>query len=240
MTHTRPEDGTGPTRLRIASYNTRDFLDDRAAAARVVRAINPDVLCLQEVPRHPGSACRVRGFAAECGLSWAGGHRGGGGTTVLTSGRVTTATARHARLSVMLLSRTRGYAVVRVRPAAQPSAPHLTVVSVHLSLHAGERHAHTRTILDDVLAWAGGPSRIIVAGDLNEHRSGSAWRLLESRLVLVSPDTPTYPVRRPRSVLDVVLASPDVVVLPHSPVGLDEDVLARASDHRPVWVDVLA
>ena len=37
--------------VRVASYNTRDFLDDHHLAARVVRAVDPDVLCLQEVPR---------------------------------------------------------------------------------------------------------------------------------------------------------------------------------------------
>ena len=42
--------------LRVASYNVRDLKDDVDAAARVVRAIDPDVLCLQEVPRHPFSA----------------------------------------------------------------------------------------------------------------------------------------------------------------------------------------
>jgi len=45
--------------LRVASYNLRDFKDDAQAAARVVRAINPDVLCLQEVPRHRLSAHRI-------------------------------------------------------------------------------------------------------------------------------------------------------------------------------------
>ncbi|MGA8047740.1 MAG: endonuclease/exonuclease/phosphatase family protein [Dermatophilaceae bacterium] len=232
---------TGRTTLRIAGYNTRDFLDDRRAAARVVRAIAPDVLCLQEVPRHPFSGWRVRRFAQECGMSWPGGHRGGGGTTVLTGDRVTTVGARHTRLTVALLTRSRGYAVVRVRPAGRPDAALLTVASVHLSLHAGERHVHTRTILDDVVEAAGGPNRIVLAGDLNEHRSaGGVWRLLESRLRLVSPEAPTYPARRPRAALDVILAAPDVEVLPHPRIVLDEDDLIRASDHRPVWVDVIA
>ena len=34
------------TALRVASYNVRYFRDDKAAAARVVRAIGPDVLWL--------------------------------------------------------------------------------------------------------------------------------------------------------------------------------------------------
>ena len=49
----------------MASYNVRDLKDDVAAAAGVVRAIAPDVLCLQEVPRHPFSGHRVAEFAAE-------------------------------------------------------------------------------------------------------------------------------------------------------------------------------
>ena len=231
---------TGRTRLRIAGYNTRDFLDDHRAAARVVRAIAPDVLCLQEVPRHPFSGRRVRRFAEEAGMSWSGGHRGGGGTTVLTGGRVTSVEARHEPLTVALLTRSRGYAVVRVVPTGLPDAAPVTVASVHLSLHAGERRAHTRTILDDVVASAGGPSRIVVAGDLNEDRStGGVWRLLESRLRVVSPEAPTYPARRPRAVLDVILAAPDIEVVPGPRIVLDEDDLLRASDHRPVWVDIL-
>lgn len=232
-------DLTGRSRLRIACYNTRDFLDDRRAAARIVRAMAPDVLCLQEVPRHPLSGWRVRRFARECGMSWQGGHRGGGGTTVLTGARVSPVAARHTRLTVALFTRSRGYAVVRIRPTDQPDAVPLTVASVHLSLNAGERHVHSRTILDDITATAGGSRRLVLAGDLNETRSGGARQLLESRLRLVSPDAPTYPVRRPTAVLDVILASPDIEVLPHRHLDLDEDDLISASDHRPVWADIL-
>ena len=232
-------DDTGRTRLRVAGYNTRDFLDDRRAAARVVRAIAPDLLCLQEVPRHPFSGRRVRRFAEECGMSWPGGHRGGGGTTVLIGERVDAVAARHTRLTVALFTRSRGYAVVQVRPTGRPDAAPVTAVSVHLSLQAGERHVHSRTILDDVVASAGGSRRIVLAGDLNEHRSGGAWQLLESRLRPASPDAPTYPARRPRAVLDVILASPDIEVLPHPSIAIDDDDLVRASDHRPVWADIL-
>ena len=62
-----------PCRLvRVASYNTRDFLDDHHLAARVVRAVDPDVLCLQEVPRRLFGGWRVARFAAACGLQLAG------------------------------------------------------------------------------------------------------------------------------------------------------------------------
>ena len=82
------------TALRVASYNVRYFRDDKAAAARVVRAIGPDVLCLQEVPRWIRARTKIGAFALDCGLSWSGGHWGSGGTTILTSPRVRCSTSR--------------------------------------------------------------------------------------------------------------------------------------------------
>lgn len=232
----------GATRLRVATYNTRDFLDDRRAAARVVRRIDPDVLCLQEVPRRLFGSRRVAAFAQECGLRPAGPHRGSGGTTILLGERVQLDAAWHRRLSVAVLTRTRGYAVARVR---LPGRPPVVVASVHLSLHAGERHAHTVQIvraLADLAAESSGSAgplqRTVLAGDLNELDTGNAWRLIGSRMRLVSPTEPTYPARRPRTLLDVVFASTDLEVLPHPRIDLDEDDVLAASDHRPVWVDL--
>lgn len=227
---------SGGTRLRVASYNTRDFRDDRRAAARVVRAIGPDILCLQEVPRRLRSGAQVRRFAAECGLSWPGSHRGSGGTTILLGPRVRVVAAWHRRLSVALHMRTRGYALAHLEPEGGRA---LVVASVHLSLVAGERHAHTVQILREVRAAAGQAAAVILAGDLNERDSGSAWRLIDGRLRLISPTAPTFPTRRPRTLLDVIFASPQLTVLPHSTLDLDEEDVRAASDHRPVWADVL-
>ena len=220
--------------VRVASYNTRDFLDDHHLAARLVRAIDPDVLCLQEVPRRFLGGWRVRRFAAACGMHWSGHHRGSGGTTILTSGRVRVLACEHARLPVRWPDRTRGYAVARV---AVPGAGELTAVSVHLSLKAGERVAHTERILQ-ALADRG---PLVLAGDLNEDDSGRAWQLIDvpDRMRLVSPAAPTFPARAPRRRLDVVFASPGLRVLPHREVGVPDAVWARASDHRATWVDLV-
>lgn len=226
--------------LRVASYNTRGFRDDRAAAARVVRAIDPDVLCLQEAPRWLLAATRIRSFAAECGMRWVGSHRGSGGTTILVGDRIVLDRVRHQRLPVAVLQPPRGFALARVIP---PSGAPLLVASVHLSLHAGERHAHSRRLLSALVdpdSSVAEPVRAVVAGDLNEFESGLAWRLLASRLPLVSPTVPTFPARRPRAMIDVVFATPDLRVVPTDPVPLDEDDIVAASDHRPVWVDLLA
>ena len=219
--------------VRVASYNTRDFLDDHHLAARVVRAIDPDVLCLQEVPRRLLGGRRVARFAAACEMHWPGRHRGSGGTTVLTSDRVRVLGSEHLRLPVRWPDRTRGYAVVRV---AVPGGRELTAVSVHLSLKAHERVTHTERILAAIADR--GP--LVLAGDLNEDHTGGAWRLIDvpDRLRLVSPERPTYPARAPRRRLDVVFASPELRVLPHREVLVPDAVYAAASDHRPTWVDL--
>ena len=219
------------TTMRVASYNLKDLTLDRHAAARVIRAIDPDVLCLQEVPRRLFGSWQVSSFAAECGLYWSGRHRGSGGTTILTSLRVDVRESRHHRLRVATLQRTRGYAVARVAPAGREP---LVVASVHLSLDAAERERHAGQILKTVSG--GGP--VLLAGDLNEGETGRAWQLFAAPLHLVSPTTPTYPAKAPRKVLDVVFASRDLAVLPHRQVQLDEADLIAASDHRPTWIDV--
>ncbi|MDQ2756438.1 MAG: endonuclease/exonuclease/phosphatase family protein [Actinomycetota bacterium] len=222
--------------LRVASYNTRDLLDDAAAAARVVRALDPDVLCLQEVPRRLLAARRVARFADACGLRWAGGHRGSGGVTIFTSDRLEVRSSAHHRLPVRLGVRRRGYAVTVLAP---PGRPWLTVASVHLGLVAAQRVEHVRQLLTQLGADVA-PTRTVVAGDLNEEPGSAAYALLARHLVAVSSEALTFPTSNPDKALDVVFASPDLVVRQGSPVALDETDVRAATDHRPVWVEVEA
>lgn len=218
-------------RLRVASYNLRDLLDDRAAAARVVRAIQPDVLCLQEVPRRLTTELTLPAFARACGLYWAGGRQGSGGTAILTALRVHTHRALTSRLRVRFPDRTRGYAAQLVSlPGSRP----LWVASVHLGLRADERDRH----LAEVLAAL--PAPAVVAGDLNEPRTGPAWARLARTYQKVSGDQPTYPAPRPTTVLDVVFATADLALAPAGGAvhPLHEDLVA-ASDHRPCWADLV-
>lgn len=220
------------TTIRVASYNTRDFLEDPWAAARVVRAIDPDVLCLQEVPRRLFSTQRVANFARACGMYWSGRHRGSGGTTIFTSLRVDVVESRHTRLRVAFLQRTRGFALARV---AAPGREPVAVASVHLSLDARERAQHAQVILRSINV--GG--EVILTGDLNESESGQAWQAFAGVMRLVSPAIPTFPAIRPRRVLDVIFASPGLRVAPHVPIDIPEADLVAGSDHRPTWVDIV-
>ena len=217
--------------LRVSSYNLRDFKDNDAAAARVVRAINPDVLCLQEVPRHLLSSHRIASFAARCGLYWSGGHRGSGGTTVMSSLRLDVAQVQHSPLKVARLQRERGYAVSHIR---LPGHQCVSFVSMHLSLDAGERATHVATVLEALPGY--GP--LVVAGDLNEGSDGQAWMALAGRLCVVTGDAPTFPAANPRHRLDVIFASPKLSVVPSGSVELDPADLVASTDHLPVWVDL--
>ncbi|MEP7035379.1 MAG: endonuclease/exonuclease/phosphatase family protein [Dermatophilaceae bacterium] len=218
--------------LRVASYNLRDFKDDAHAAARVVRAINADVLCLQEVPRHLLSSYRTVSFAARCGLYWSGGHRGSGGTTVLSSLRVDAGNVEHRPLKVGgRLARERGYALTKVR---LPGHKSVLVVSIHLSLDAGERERHAAAVLGAVP----GDVPLIVAGDLNEGSEGRAWKALGRRLRDVTSDAPTFPAANPHHRTDVIFASQELSVVPGGPLKLDPHDLVTATDHLPVWVDL--
>lgn len=217
--------------LRVASYNVRELKDDVVAAARVIRTIDPDVLCLQEVPRHPLSSHRVAAFAARCGLYWTAGHHGGGGTTVMSSLRVQVGDAQHRSLPVAPLQRHRGYAVCHVR---LPGYRELRCVSVHLGLDADERLRHMTSVLESLP----GAGPVVVAGDLNEGPNGRAWMAVAGRLGAVTGEEATFPARRPQHRIDAIFASADVTVALSAPTALDAVDLAVATDHLPVWVDL--
>lgn len=217
--------------VRVASYNIRDLRDDVDAAARVVRSIDPDVLCLQEVPRFLLGSERVSAFARRCAMFWSGAHGGSGGTTIMTSLRVVADDVSHHRLPTPPTRPGRGYAVARVRlPGHLP----LTAVCVHLGLDEPERVRHAATIVASI----GASTPLVIAGDLNEREGGAARAQLAVGRAQVSSTSATFPARRPRAAIDVVLASPDLRVAEPAEVPLAGSDVIAGSDHWPVWVDL--
>lgn len=228
---TQTTEGRSSHVLRVASYNLRIFKDDRAALTRVIRSIDADVLLLQEVPRHPLSGHRLAGFADELGLTWFGGARGRMSTTLMTSLRVDLLEAHHATLPVRTFDEPRGYAMATVR---LPGHGSVVVASVHLPLRGSERLPHVRAIRAAATA-TGRP--VVLGGDLNEEPGAAAWTDLSSELPQVSESAPTYPAGTPHKQIDAIFASPQITG--RTPVlDLDEAELAKASDHRPVVVDL--
>jgi len=214
----------------VASYNVRGLQDDRAALVRVIRTIAPDVLLLQEVPRHPVSGHRIAGFADDVGLTWFGGKRYRMSTTVMTSLRLDVLDAHHGPLPVRRFDEPRGFGMATVRlPGHRP----LVACSVHLSLRATDRLPEVRTLLGEVDPHL--PR--VVGGDLNEEPSGPAWRHLAGELPEVSPPAPTFSARDPHKQIDGIFATEGLRgVIPE--LDLDRQLLAVATDHLPVIVDL--
>jgi endonuclease/exonuclease/phosphatase family metal-dependent hydrolase len=223
--------------LRVLTYNVRALRDDRAAVVRVVRALDPDVVCVQETPRFLRWRAKVARLARECGLVYATGGRTAAGNAVLTHLRVDVRNPRDIKLSKRRGLHQRGLAVVDVAK----SGAHLVVASAHFSLDARERAEHVHEILGHPSRGDGIP--VVLAGDLNEPPSGPTWKTLRERFRDAYADEPTggemtFSARNPRRRIDGVLVDEGVEVVscgvPEHVDGLDPSSIEAASDHRPV------
>lgn len=222
--------------LRLMTYNVKGLHLDGRAVAAVVRSAAPDVLAVQEPPRGPLGWCRLRLFARRAGLRVVVGGRGSRTTALLVAGGRSVSHAHALRLPWQEGTTRRGVALARVDG--------VVVVVVHLSLDRAERLRHL-DLLDAHLTPARRP--FVVLGDLNEPPGGPAWHRLvgvpgtpPGRLgALVDADPggpPTYPAVDAEHRIDAVLLDPTLVA--RRVRVLDDALVQRASDHRPLVVDL--
>ncbi len=142
--------------LRVVSWNVRDLLGDPLAVHRVLRALAPDVACLQEVPRRPTSRWQAAALARATGLLHVAGGRTSGGTALLVSLRAEVGRAEAFRLPVRgRTTRTRGAVVAEV---GMPGTVRVGVASVHLGLDADERVRHAAEVAARAAAIGGSPA----------------------------------------------------------------------------------
>lgn len=226
------------------SYNVKGLQQDGRAVAEVVRAERPDVLAVQEPPRGPLGRWRLHRFARRTGLRVVVSGRGARTTALLAAPGLAVTHAHAVALPWQAGTVRRGVAVARVEG--------VVVVAVHLSLDRAERLRHL-DVLDAHLARAQRP--LVLVGDVNEPPGGPTWqRLLGggaagaggvagaqaglAGLLDSWPDgPPTYPAVDPRHRIDVVLHDAGLHV---AGVHVRDDVLVhRASDHRPLVVDLV-
>jgi len=217
--------------VRVLSYNVRSLRDDDAAVARVIRAAEPDVVCVQEAPRFLRWRARCARLAREAGLVVVTGGRSAGANLVLASMR-----AGEVRTADLLLPRTRGLHQRGVAGAVLAlGGARLAVAGTHLGLDAGERARHVRLVLEHARSL--GADHLVVAGDVNETPDGPAWAALAAALGDGYARAPwggaaTFPAAAPDRRIDAIFASAEVEVL--SCGAYEHPDVAAASDHRPV------
>ncbi len=229
--------GDGPV-LRVMTWNVRDLLGDPFALTRVLRACAPDVVCLQEGARWPGSRRRLSRVARRAGLRLVAGGRASAGTALLVGPRTVVRDAEAVRLPVRgWRTRPRGY--VRGRVWLLGGRP-VQVTCLHLGLDPGERARHVGLLLEG-LPTPDAAVPVLLAGDLNERPDGPSWVRLAARATDRGTGSgATFRAGRPRHRIDVVLVDPSLAVRSYGvPAGVDEADVVAASDHRPVLAEIV-
>jgi endonuclease/exonuclease/phosphatase family metal-dependent hydrolase len=229
------------TTVRLLSYNIRSMRDDRAALARILWRLEPDIVCVQEAPRFAFWLRKRRWLARRGALAMAVRQRPAG-LELYAGPRTALLHRQHHLLSPVPGMHRRGL----VLGLFEVDGARLVAASVHLDLADAPRLRHAQEItteLERVRERFGAP--IVVAGDVNEEPGGAAWTHLASYLrdgFAVAPrgQGATYSSEAPLTRIDGVFAGPGVEVLgcgvPDEPELLADYPLA--TDHRPVLAEL--
>ena len=224
--------------VRVLSYNIRSLRDDRTALARVVRACDPDLVCVQESPRFWFPRQQAAWLARSTGLVVLSGGLGASGPLLLGRLRATPLSVHDLLLPKRPELHQRGFATTVVRiGAAEP----FSVTSCHLSLNADERYTQFEALLEQLDRV--GTRLGVVGGDFNEHPDDRGWKLLAGRLQDGWATAPwgsefTSVPKDPYQRIDAVFATPGVEVLacgvPDGLAGVRAADLTAATDHLPL------
>lgn len=229
----------------MLSYNLRSLRGDKKALIRIIRALRPDIACLQEMPRFFGWREKRRTLARRCDLNEVtdpAADRRPAGLAVLTGQGVRVLHREYRLLTRAPWLHRRGVALAVVEVAGT----RLVAASTHLDLRDSPRLAHAAQILSTlgrVRAAYGAPA--VLAGDINEQPGGPAWELLtrpfpDAHVTAPAGGAETYSAASPRRRIDGVFADPAIRVIgcgvPTEPATAGD--YALATDHRPVLAEL--
>ena len=222
------------TTLRVLSYNVLSLRLGTDRVAAVIRACDPDVVCVQEAPRFLGWRRKCRALADAAGLRLVAGGRPAGAVLVLARPSLRVVGTRNVKLPWHPPLHRRGLAIALLDAGGREVA----VASTHLSLDDAERAEQVSLVLGHLAAY---DAPVILAGDVNETPDDPSWVALAAALqdgYAVAPvgDGLTMSAATPRKRIDGVFVDRRLRVVscgvPHV-AGL-----AEASDHRPVLATV--
>src|SRR5262245_16948502 len=232
--------------VRVMSYNVRSMRDDRSALGRIIRACDPDVVCVQEAPRFLRWRSLCAALARRSGLVVVTGGRPAGAMLLLAGLRVRVLYTEDVLLRKLPGRHQRGLAMA----VLEIQGARFGVASMHLSLDDDERtyqvpevlsHLH-RLDATEMAATELAATELVLAGDVNEQPHGLRWQGLVGELTDAYAKAPwggefTVTAKVPDRRIDGVFVSAGVEVRRCGvPVHLPE--LDRASDHLPVVADL--
>ena len=76
------------TGFKVLSWNMHGLRDDRRVLSRIVRDLDPDVVCAQEAPKFFRWRAKAAALARDCGLIYVAGGGTTGGTALMVNLRV--------------------------------------------------------------------------------------------------------------------------------------------------------
>ncbi|WP_298322772.1 endonuclease/exonuclease/phosphatase family protein [Haloactinopolyspora sp.] len=221
------------TRLRVLSYNIHGLRDDAHAVARVLRAADADVVCLQEAPKFLAWRGRCAALARRSDLLYAGGGGTTGGTALFTSIRVDVREVQEHQLRRTPGLTKRGVVIARLAK----NGVEFSAASIHLGLDPAERARHLTDITGLVNRL--GLATTVIAGDINEKPDAMTWARLVTQYTdaAAGDDTPTFSATNPRRKIDGIFVRGGIEV--ESARVVDSPDVRAASDHRPVVADLV-
>jgi endonuclease/exonuclease/phosphatase family metal-dependent hydrolase len=233
-----PGSGVAGVRLRVLSYNVHGQRDDVAALAAAVRAVEPDVVIVQEGPRRFRWRHKCAALADALGLVVGGGGLPSLGNLILTSMRVRVRRTWHRQFPLTPGRHMRAAVFAECDVGSDITAP-FVVAGSHLGTDATERPGQAALLKRDLAALR---LPVVLGADLNENSGGAAWRtiadgLVDAALTSDRADRRTFPCANPRERIDALFVDPRIVVTGYD--VLDTPQTRRASDHFPVLADLL-
>ncbi len=237
--------------VRVLTYNVKSARLDRAALGRVVRAVGPDLVAVQEGPGRLRSRSAAARLARETSLLWLGGGGPPSGTNLLLGHmRVESVLTWSQRFPTPLLAPVRGIAAGVFRVSGRT----LGIAGVHLPLDAADRVRYAELLAVVVGELRSRADAVVVAGDLNEDPGSPVWERIAGlgfaeavRSAAVGTTEPelTFPARHSDRRLDTIWTAGAVEVVAAGVPGrsvrvadVHADDLVVASDHLPLLADL--
>jgi len=203
-----------------------------------IRALAPDLACVQEAPRFLFSRRKCAALARAAGMTVLTGGRSTHGNLLLAGPRVHPVSTTRVRLPRSGRRHRRALALATV----DVDGAWLVLAGTHLSLDPDERLKQAVLVAAQLDASSHEVPGVVLGADVNDVPGSQVWAALTASLRDAHATAPvggalTFPARGPDRRLDGVFVSAAINVVGCGvPPGLSDP--ASATDHLPVVADL--